>query len=309
MRNTFLTTLVDLAAHDARICLVVGDLGFSVVEPFRDRFGPRFLNAGIAEQNMTGVAAGMAMTGCKVFTYSIANFPTLRCLEQIRNDICYHGADVTVVAVGGGLAYGALGYSHHAVQDLACLRGFPGLRLATPADPFETIAVVRYLCSHPGPNYLRLGKGGEPHLHVAPPEIPGPGPIIIRPGAGRAILACGTAAAVAMEAAAADDTAVFSCPIWDESAACHEAIIRCVAGYRRVVTVEDHLVAGGFGSFVRECLETRPDLQARVRCCALDASVCGHVAGPARLRELGGVTAARLRALLDTAHVGETCAG
>src|SRR5499433_526649 len=116
MRAAFLNTLLKLAERDERIHFVVGDLGFGVVEPFARRFPDRFLNAGVAEQNMTGVAAGMALSGKIVFTYSIANFPVLRCLEQIRNDVCYHHANVKVVAVGGGLAYGSLGASHHATE-------------------------------------------------------------------------------------------------------------------------------------------------------------------------------------------------
>src|SRR5881398_4149615 len=113
MRSAFFDTLVRLAEDDERITLVVGDLGFGVIEPFARRFPDRFLNAGVAEQNMTGIAAGMALSGKVVFAYSIANFPTLRCLEQIRNDICHHDASVVVVSVGCGLNYGALGVTHH----------------------------------------------------------------------------------------------------------------------------------------------------------------------------------------------------
>src|SRR3990172_4151255 len=116
MRQAFIRALMEMAEKDDRIHLVVGDLGFSVVEPFMERFPTRYLNVGVAEQNMTGIAAGMALCGKVVFTYSIANFPTLRCLEQIRNDVCYHNADVKIVSVGGGLAYGAMGMTHHATQ-------------------------------------------------------------------------------------------------------------------------------------------------------------------------------------------------
>ncbi|MGH9825702.1 MAG: transketolase, partial [Blastocatellia bacterium] len=114
MRSAFIRSLVALAEEDNRVYLVTGDLGFGVVEPFAEKFPKQFVNAGVAEQNMTGIAAGMALCGEVVFTYSIANFPTLRCLEQIRNDVCYHRADVKIVSIGGGLAYGALGASHHA---------------------------------------------------------------------------------------------------------------------------------------------------------------------------------------------------
>src|SRR5437660_2477489 len=143
MRGAFFRTLVKLAECDERIYLIVGDLGFGVAETFAQRFPCRFLNAGVAEQNMTGMAAGLALSGKIVFTYSIANFPVLRCLEQIRNDVCYHGANVKIVAVGGGLAYGSLGASHHATEDLAILRSLPGLVVAAPGDPLETALIRR----------------------------------------------------------------------------------------------------------------------------------------------------------------------
>src|SRR6266853_5058405 len=127
MRGAFFRALLEMAELDDRVHLIVGDLGFGVAEEFACRFPNRFLNAGVAEQNMTGIAAGMALSGKIVFTYSIANFPILRCLEQVRNDVCYHNANVKIVAVGGGLAYGALGASHHATEDLAILRSMPNM--------------------------------------------------------------------------------------------------------------------------------------------------------------------------------------
>lgn len=130
MRNVFIEELVAQAEIDENIVLIVGDLGYSVVEPFASKFPSRFINAGVAEQNMMGLAAGMASEGLQVFVYSIANFPTFRCAEQIRNDVAYHGLPVTVVAVGGGVAYGNLGYSHHAIQDYALLRSFPNMLIA-----------------------------------------------------------------------------------------------------------------------------------------------------------------------------------
>ena len=171
MRNAFIEELVTLATQHPHIALIVGDLGYSVVEPFADRFPERFINAGVAEQNMTGLAAGMASEGYHVFTYSIANFPTFRCAEQIRNDVDYHRLPVTVVSVGGGLAYGALGYSHHAVQDYALMRSFPNMLIAAPGDPMEVRACMRYLVAHPQPSYLRLGKAGEPNFHADVPDV------------------------------------------------------------------------------------------------------------------------------------------
>ena len=169
MRTTFLKTLLDLAQEDESIWLLTGDLGYSVLEPFAERFPNRFVNMGVAEQNMTGLAAGLAMTGKTVFTYSIANFPIMRCLEQIRNDVCYHNLNVKVVAVGGGLSYGGLGYTHHAVEDIGVLRLLPHMRVVAPGDPVEVRLATRAVAKTHGPCYLRIGKAGEPILHAHEP--------------------------------------------------------------------------------------------------------------------------------------------
>lgn len=171
MRTAFIERLCNLAATDPRIFLVCADLGYSVLEQFADRFPERYLNAGVSEQNMTGIAAGLALAGKTVFTYSIANFPVMRCFEQIRNDVCYHNLNVKIVAVGGGLAYGSQGYTHHGVEDLAVMSALPNLLVAAPADPIEARAITSILAAHPGPGYLRLGKAGEPILHTEDTKI------------------------------------------------------------------------------------------------------------------------------------------
>jgi transketolase len=155
MRIRFIETLCAEAEYNPKIFLVCGDLGFSVLEPFATRFPDRYLNAGVAEQNMMGVAAGLAMTGYTVFAYSIGNFPTMRCLEQIRNDVCYHNADVKVVAVGSGFAYGGQGYTHHAVEDVAVMAALPRMEVFSPADPAEVVAVTRLIARSGQPSYLR----------------------------------------------------------------------------------------------------------------------------------------------------------
>ncbi|MGA8213594.1 MAG: transketolase C-terminal domain-containing protein, partial [Candidatus Sulfotelmatobacter sp.] len=165
MRTAFLNELFELAKQNPRIVFMTGDLGFSVVEKFMQELPKQFINAGVAEQNMTGMAAGMAMSGKIVFTYSIANFPTLRCLEQIRNDLCYHQANVKIVSVGGGFAYGSLGATHHATEDLGVMRMLPGITVIAPGDPMEARCATRAVVEHVGPCYLRLGKAGEPEVH------------------------------------------------------------------------------------------------------------------------------------------------
>jgi transketolase len=164
MRNTFIDELVLQATSNERIALIVGDLGYSVVEPFAEKFPKRFINAGVAEQNMMGMAAGMASEGYHVFVYSIANFPTFRCLEQIRNDVCYHELPVTIVAIGSGFSYGSLGYTHQALEDISIMRSLPGLRILSPTDPNEVKECLDLIISDPKPTYLRLGKNGENNL-------------------------------------------------------------------------------------------------------------------------------------------------
>lgn len=165
MRTSFINQLIDEARHNDKIFLLVGDLGYHVVEPFAQEFPNRFMNVGIAEQNMAGIAAGLAMSGYNVYFYSIGNFPTLRCLEQIRNDIAYHKANVKIVAVGAGYAYGSLGATHQATEDIGCLRSLPNMIVATPGDPVEARAITKMSANYEGPMYIRLGKAGEKVVH------------------------------------------------------------------------------------------------------------------------------------------------
>jgi transketolase len=294
MRNAFIEELVLLAEQHPHIALVVGDLGFSVIEPFADRFPDRFINAGVAEQNMTGLAAGMASEGYHVFTYSIANFPTFRCAEQLRNDVDYQKLPVTVVAVGGGLAYGALGYSHHAVQDYALLRLLPSTLIASPGDPMEVRACLRYLVSHPQPSYLRLGKAGEPSFHAEVPQLsPGQWVPIRAGGGGEKPLSLLTTGAVLGDTMAwahspeLAHAAVLSCPLWGMG--CKPAQVAQAREAGRLVTIEDHLVDGGFGSWLNEALASASPSVPRSRSIGLDSLVCGLVGTQPSLNRLGGL--------------------
>jgi len=293
MRNTFIEELVTLASQNDNIALIVGDLGYSVVEPFADRFPDRFINAGVAEQNMTGLAAGMASEGYHVFTYSIANFPSFRCAEQIRNDVDYHQLPVTVVAVGGGLAYGALGYSHHAVQDYALMRSFPNTLIAAPGDPMEVRACMRYLVANPQPSYLRLGKAGEPSFHDRVPDVaPGRWLLVARDDedGGATLLSTGATLGLAMERhrnAGASRCSVHSMPLWSMAAKAAQA--EQVARQSTVIALEDHLADGGFGSWLMESVANDADLLVRLKGEALHSRVCGTVGSQATLNAWGGL--------------------
>jgi transketolase len=256
MRTAFIEELVRLAAQDERIWLVCGDLGYSVLEAFANRYPKRFLNAGVAEQNMTGVAAGLAMMGKIVFTYSIANFPVMRCLEQIRNDICYHNLSVKIVAVGGGLAYASHGYTHHGVEDLAVMSALPNIAVAAPADPVEARLVLQIIASRPGPAYLRLGKAGEPVLHQPKVAIAYGKSIVARDGHSLTLISTG--GMLANTLAACDkledsgySVRVVSMPFivpLDE-----DTILSAITETGVILTIEEHGF-GGLGTAVGECI-------------------------------------------------------
>ncbi len=164
MRDAFLSSLTSMAESDDRIALLTGDLGFGVVEKFGNKFPDRFWNCGVAEQSMISIAAGLAKAGMRPFVYSIANFPTFRCLEQIRNDVCYHNLPVTIVSVGAGLGYGTLGYTHHGIEDIAAIRPLPNIAVYSPSDPIDVTHALSRIVENSSPAYLRLGKNGEPEI-------------------------------------------------------------------------------------------------------------------------------------------------
>ncbi|MGE5720866.1 MAG: transketolase family protein [Sphingomonadales bacterium] len=256
MRDSFVRALSELAAQDPSIVLVNGDLGFGVLADFVARFPDSYLNAGVAEQNMTAVACGMALTGARAYTYSIGNFPTLRCLEQLRNDVCYHRANVTVVAVGGGFSYGQLGMSHFATEDLAILRALPEMTIVAPSDPWQAYALTRQLHARGGPCYLRLDKGradlpeGDVELGKARQVRDGTDAVIFSTGAilGEAIAASDLLAGSGASVRVVD---VHTIKPLDVDSICETARV-CA----NVVTLEEHVVIGGLGAAIAEaCLE------------------------------------------------------
>ena len=256
MRDAFVRALMRAAKEDSRLTLITGDLGFGVLRPFWETYPKQFVNAGIAEQGMTGLAAGLSRTGRTVLTYSIGNFPTLRCVEQIRNDCAYHGADVKIVCVGGGFVYGSLGMSHHATEDMAVMRALPGVTVFTPGDPAEVEAVVPVMLRTEGTCYLRLGRGGEPVVHPEPitswklPEA-----FTLRRGSDIALLSAGgiltqtmaAAEALAAEGISAEVVSFPSIKPIDE-----KKLAELGGRFHHLITVEEHTVVGGFGSAVCE---------------------------------------------------------
>lgn len=267
MRDTFIRTLIELAKQNKDIELITGDLGFGVLKPFWEQCPDQFTNAGIAEQNMTSMAAGMALEGKTVFTYSIGNFPTLRCLEQIRNDCAYHNANVKIVCVGGGFAYGALGMSHQATEDLAILRALPSVVVMAPADLVETEECTRALVEHKGTAYLRLGRGGEKRIHKRIVDFKIGKAIKVYDGSEVAMFSTG---AIFDEVKSAYDElvkngyrpAVYTFPTVKPI---DKTLIESISkSFKLLVTVEEHNIVGGFGSAISEVLVEMTDRKAKL---------------------------------------------
>lgn len=294
MRGAFFRALLTLAGQDDRVNLIVGDLGFGVVEEFAQRFPKRFLNAGVAEQNMTGLAAGMALSGKIVFTYSIANFPILRCLEQVRNDVCYHNANVKIVAVGGGLSYGSLGSTHHATEDLAIMRSLPQMVVVAPGDPTEAEAATQAVAAHPGPCYLRLGRAGESSVHRREIDFRLGKAIQVRDGKDLTLISTGGLLETAVQVAeslhhAGLQTRVLS--MHTVKPLDTDAVLAAARETGAIFTLEEHSVIGGLGGAVAELLAESSEVQIPFKRLGLPSAFMSIVGTQAYLRAQHGLSA------------------
>jgi transketolase len=258
VRDQFIRRLSALAADDPRLMLLTADLGFGVLTDFAKRFPRQFLNVGVAEQNMTGLATGLALEGRVVFTYSIANFPTLRCLEQVRNDAAYHEANVKITAIGGGFSYGALGMSHHATEDLAILRSLP-ITVVAPGCDWEATEATTAIARQPGTCYLRLDRSS-----VASTQRPGETfelgkARVLRDGTDLTIIAVGGILGAALEAAdrlSAQGVEARVMSIHTLRPFDRAAVVDASRATGGILTVEEHTIHGGLGSAVAEaCLD------------------------------------------------------
>ncbi len=270
MRNVFIKRLTELAEKNPNIMLLTADLGFGVVEDFAKRFPKQFFNVGVAEQNLIGLSTGLALEGKIVVAYSIANFPTFRCLEQIRNDAAYHGANVKIVTVGAGFSYGPLGFSHHATEDLSILRALPGVTVLSPGDLFEAQEATEAFINTPGPVYFRLDKSSAGWTNKENEQFKIGQARRLREGHDVTLVATGGILAVALQAADTLKTQGISARVlsfhtlkpFDE-----KSIAQSVQETSGLITIEEHTVVGGLGSAVAEyCLESGniPDFFYRV---------------------------------------------
>lgn len=284
---------------------ITGDLGFGVIENFVEQHAHQFLNVGVAEQNMTAVAAGLATCGRVVFTYSIGNFPTLRCVEQIRNDICYHGLDVKIVTVGGGFSYGSLGYSHHALEDIAVMRALPNMTVVAPGDPIEAAAATKALFEAPGPAYLRLGRAGEQTIHQAGIPFRLGRAITVREGGDVTLVSTGAMLGATLEVAEklgaagihASVISMHTVKPLDE-----EVLMACAAKTGLLVTIEEHSLIGGLGSAVAEMLADRELSGVRLKRIGIPSTCTYEVGNQEYLRNRFGLSASAM-----TERVSEFC--
>lgn len=259
MRDQFIQRLMLLAEKDPSIMLVTGDLGFGVLTAFQEQFPAQYLNVGVAEQNMTGIATGLAMEGRIVFTYSIGNFPTLRCLEQVRNDAAYHEANVKIVAIGGGFSYGQLGMSHHATEDLSIMRALPNVTVTSPGCLWEASEATEAIAYRPGVCYLRLDKSdagstqrpGEPFVLGKARRL--------QDGNDLSLFVTGGILGLAMEAAQSLGSAGIRLRVTSFSSIKPldiDEIRSACTETGGILTLEENVLSGGFGSAIAEvCMD------------------------------------------------------
>jgi transketolase len=296
MRGAFVRGLVEVAAADARVLLLTGDLGYMVLEPFSDAFPDRFLNAGVAEQNMLGVATGLAEAGFIPFVYSIATFATLRPYEFIRNGPVWHRLPVRIVGIGGGFEYGPQGVSHHALEDLGLMRLQPGLTVVAPADARQTAAALRATWDLPGPVYYRIGKDDRTEVAGLDGRFTLGRAQRIRDGEDAVLVACGSVASEA--AAAADGLAARGVRagvlvVASDAPAPIDDLVAALGRVPLALTVEGHYVNGGVGSLVAEVIAEHR-LGCRLLRCGVRRGPDGVSGSQRWMQEAHGLSASAL---------------
>jgi transketolase len=257
MRITFIKTLTELAKKNKNIILLTGDLGFSILDNFQAEYPGQFINAGVAEQNMTGVAAGLSACGKNPWIYSIIPFITMRNFEQIRNDLCYQNLNVKIIGVGAGFSYGPYGHTHHSVEDIGILRTLPNMVILCPGDPIEVKCATRAAAKYHGPVYIRLGKTREPSVHTNEPDFQIGKGIIVQKGTDITIIATSTLLYRGLEVVrtlkekhiSAGLVSMHTIKPIDEG-----LILQCAKDSKAIFSLEEHSVIGGLGSAVAETL-------------------------------------------------------
>lgn len=275
MRNAFADELCKLAAEDAQVMLLSGDIGNNLFNTFKKAYPDRFLNCGAAEAGMTGVAAGLALCGLRPITYTIAAFNPGRCAEQIRLDLALHNLPVVVVGVGAGLSYSSLGPTHHSLEDIAWMRAIPGMSILCPSDAVTTRCALRAALKHDGPTYLRIGKKNEPVVYAQEPDYAIGKSLVVKPWGRVCLVSVGTMLPVALEAANllyAKDITAGVLDLQSVKPLDTGTLTKLFAEVDMVAVVEEHVPAGGAWSAVAEWLSQQATQRAKLlRCGTEDA--------------------------------------
>lgn len=255
MRNAFARAVTALADQNPNLVLLAGDIGNRMFDAFKDKHPTRFYNCGVAEAGMTGIAAGLAASGLQPITYTITPFNTLRCLEQIRDDVCYPNLPVILVGTGAGLSYASLGATHHSMDDIAALRILPNMHVICPGDPVEVELAVAAALELKRPTYIRIGKKGEPVVHAQPPSFQVGRGIALQEGHDIALVSVGNVLPLALDCAQALTDKGFSTGV----VSLHTVkpldqplLTELFSRYRRIAVLEEHGLAGGAGSAILE---------------------------------------------------------
>lgn len=298
MRNTLVRILLEIAKKDKDVVLLTGDLGHGVLTSFWEELPDQFVNVGIAEQNMLGIAAGLALNGKKPYVYSIGNFPTLRAIEFIRNDVCYHNANVKIICVGGGFAYGSAGMSHHATEDIAIMRAIPNMIVATPSDPLEVELITKETYKIQSPCYIRLGKGGEKQLHNKEISNYSFGKSIkMQEGKDIAIFSCGAITEEAIELCEmlGKDNIIPTLYTFPTVKPIDKELIENIAStHKTILTLEEHNIVGGFGSAVAEVMAEMQEKKAKLIRLGLNDEFTSIVGTQKYLRDKYNISAQKI---------------
>jgi transketolase len=300
MRNAFADEITQLGAADPRVVLLSGDIGNKLFDKFKERAPGRFFNCGVAEANMMGMAAGMALSGLRPVVYTITPFTTTRCFEQIRVDVCYHEAPVVIVGTGSGLSYADLGPTHHSCEDMAILRTLPGMTIVAPADAMELRLALRQALAHDGPVYMRIGKKGEPAVHPKEVDLALGRAITLQPGDDACLIGTGVVTAIMLDAARKLEASGISARVesFHTVKPLDEGVLQEVfARYPVVAIAEEHGRIGGLSGAVAEWLARQPN-PARGRLLAFGTD-------DAFMHEVGSTDYARRKFGLTAEHIAE----
>lgn len=297
MRDSFIETIYEVAKENKKVFLLVGDVGGYLLRNFSKDFPKRFFNLGIAEANMMGVAAGLAISGKIPFVYTITPFATARCYDQIRVDVCYQNSNVKIVGIGSGISYSTAGSTHHSLEDIAIMRALPNMTVISPADPLETQEVVRAVAKYQGPVYIRLALTTEPLNYEKVGRYKIGKARLMRDGKDVSVIVAGELVGCALKAASQLETEGVRCRIINMHTIKpldKEVIQRAIKDNQAIVTVEEHSIVGGLGGAVAEVIAEEKGKKVLFKRLGIEDVFCKDYGSKNYLLEQCGLSAAAI---------------